>query len=316
MFSGFAGVWTPVLRASQLGRKPIQLMVAGEAIVVFRGGDGSIGALVDRCPHRGAALSLGKVTADSCLECPFHGWRFNAAGDNCHVPLNPDAKRHLLGATAFPVRQYGELIWLYTAVCDEPPPPALPETLVADGLMRTYVTRTWHCHWTRAMENMLDSPHVPFVHRRTIGRALRHRMSPASKMTVSWEPTPAGGRVSASLNGTDSAASLEFFRPNIMVLQIPLPGKQLCIHAIVIPETTDRTRLMIVGSRDFAKSRLLNPWFSWLNGRIADEDKAVVESAGTQEVPPASCELSVATDRATLQFRKYYYKVLRGQTGQ
>jgi hypothetical protein len=37
----------------------------------------------------------------------------------------------------------------------------------------------------------------------------------------------------------------------------------------------------------------------------------VVESGGAKEIPPAADEKSVATDRATLQFRKYYYQTLR-----
>lgn len=311
VFSGFAGVWTPLVPARELGHKPLRVPLAGEAIVLFRGEGDDIGALLDRCPHRGAALSLGHVGDDGCLECPYHGWRFNTAGDNCHVPLNPEAKRHLLGATALPVRRYGDLIWLHTAVGTDPPPPTVPEGLIRAGLARTYVTRTWHCHWTRAMENMLDSAHLPFVHRRTIGRPLRHRMNPDSDMTIAWEPTPFGGRAYATLDGEPGPACLEFFRPNMMALHIPLPGRDLRIHALVIPEAKDRTRLIVVGSRDFARLRLLNPWFSWLNGRIADEDKAVVETAGTDEVPNAASEHSVATDRATLKFRKYYYESLR-----
>lgn len=315
MFAGFAGVWTPLVIAKALGRKPLKVVVAGEAVVLFRAMDGKPGALIDRCPHRGVALSLGRVCDDGCIECPFHGWRFNTSGANCHVPLNPDAKRHLLGATALPVRQFGELIWIYTAALAEPPPPSVPEGLVGGCLARTYVTRIWHCHWTRAMENMLDSPHLPFVHRRTIGRPIRRQMSANSKMVVTWEKTPSGGRAYSSIDGKDSPAFLEFFRPNIMVLNIPIPKRHLRIHALVIPEAAGRTRLMVVGSRDFARLRALNPWFAWMNGRIADEDRAVVESVGVLEVPPAGSELSVATDSATLQFRKYYYEVLKQSSG-
>jgi len=67
-----------------------------------------------------------------------------------------------------------------------------------------------------------------------------------------------------------------------------------------------------VGSRDFARSPILDPLFAWMNGRIADEDRAVVESSGAPEAPAPGSEPSVRTDRATLQFRKYYYDVLRG----
>ena len=61
MFEGFAKVWTPVMLARAVGRKPVRFVLAGTPIVLFRGADRRIGALVDRCPHRGVALSLGHV---------------------------------------------------------------------------------------------------------------------------------------------------------------------------------------------------------------------------------------------------------------
>lgn len=315
MFDGFAQVWTPVLQARRLADRPLRVDVAGESVVLFRSKGGDPHALLDRCPHRGVALSLGRVTEDGCLECAFHGWRFSGDGANRHVALNPDAKGHLLGATPLPVRRMGDMIWLYTSPgVAAPSEPVAPDGLTAPGLARTYVERTWACHWTRAMENMLDSPHLPFVHRRTIGRAFRRRMRPDSKMDVAWQDTPWGGRALASLDGDDTGAFLEFFRPNVMALNIPIPGKHLRIHALVMPIDADRTRLTVVGSRDFARLSLLNPLFNWLNGVIADEDRAVVESSRPREIPAAGAEPSVGTDRPTLQFRKYYFETLRSSS--
>jgi phenylpropionate dioxygenase-like ring-hydroxylating dioxygenase large terminal subunit len=315
MFDGFANVWSPLLLSRDVGRKPVRMVVAGEPIVLFRNHEGWVGALVDRCPHRGVALSLGQVGPDGCLECPFHGWRFDISGENRRVPLNPDAKLELLSALALPVREIGDMIWVFTAPLAEAPfEPSPPEGLTQSGLSRTYVVRDWACHWTRAMENMLDSPHLPFVHRRTIGKSYRRRMTPASQMEVTWEETAFGGRSQALLDGDGNAAFLEFHRPNMMALVIPIPGKHLRIHALVVPTESGRTRLSVVGSRDFARWRLLDPAFSWMNARIADEDKAVVESSGGGEAPPPGAEPSVGTDRATLQFRKYYYDLLRGST--
>jgi phenylpropionate dioxygenase-like ring-hydroxylating dioxygenase large terminal subunit len=312
MFSGFAHVWSPLVLTRKLGRRPLRLILAGEPIVVFRDHTGGIGALIDRCPHRGVALSLGKVGSDGCLECPFHGWRFDISGANRRAPLNPDAKLDLLSAVALPVREVGDMVWVYTAPgVAAPSEPVAPEGLTAPGLSRTYLDREWDCHWTRAMENMLDSPHLPFVHRRSIGRSYRRRMTDTSSMEITWEETPFGGRSQALLDGDNNAAFLEFFRPNIMALVIPIPGRHLRIHALVSPTESGRTRLTVVGSRDFARSTLLDPLFSWMNGRIADEDRAVVESSGGEEAPPPGAEPSVRTDRATLQFRRYYHDVLR-----
>lgn len=312
MFQGFAGVWTPLLPARQVRHVPVPVYLADERIVLFRDRDGQIGALIDRCPHRGAALSRGRLTSEGRIECPFHGWQFDRMGNNCHVPLNPDARRATLAAPALAVRVIGDLVWVFTATAPpSPDAPMVPEGLCDPGLARTYVQRTWRCHWTRAMENMLDSPHLPFVHRRSIGKTLRQRMTSRSKMEVTWQDTPFGGRARALMDGQDGGAFLEYYKPNIMALHIPLPDRHLRIHALVIPEQKDRTRIIICQSRDFVRARLLNPIFSWMNRRIADEDKEVVESAGTAEIPPAALEKSVATDRATLQFRKYYYEVLR-----
>lgn len=311
-FTDFARVWTPIALSREVTRKPLRRVLAGEPVVLFRGADGRAGALIDRCPHRGVALSLGRVTDEGVLECPFHGWRFDVDGRNRGVPLNPDARCETLGAQALPVRELGELVWVYTAPGEtNPPEPDVAPSLTDPALLRTYLHRDWACHWTRAMENMLDSPHLPFVHRRTIGRVFRRRMTPTSCMDIDWEETPFGGRAKATLDGQFGGGFLEFYRPNVMVLHIPIPGRTLLIHALVMPGEAGRTRLTVVAARSFAKFGLLEPLFRRMNGRIADEDQAVVESSGAAPVPPANQEHSVASDRATLQFRRYYYGVLK-----
>jgi len=42
---------------------------------LWRDGQGRVACAIDLCPHRGVALSAGKVTGD-CVECPFHGFRY------------------------------------------------------------------------------------------------------------------------------------------------------------------------------------------------------------------------------------------------
>jgi phenylpropionate dioxygenase-like ring-hydroxylating dioxygenase large terminal subunit len=312
VFQDFANVWTAVEQSSKLSTKPISVEVAGEKVVLFRS-KGSVHALIDRCPHRGVPLSLGTVTPEGCLECPFHGWQFQGDGSCAHVPLNPDAKRDLLSATALPAREIGGLLWVYTAPgAAASSEPVLPEGVTRGDLARTILIEDWNTHWTRAMENMLDSPHLPFVHRKTIGRAMRAKLTPTSKMNVTWEDTPFGGRTKSSLDQEESPAFLEYYRPNIMALHIPIPGKHFRIHAMCVPTGTNKTRMIIVGSRDFLKLPLLNAVFGRSNGRIVREDRAVVESSPEGPVPPAGVERSVETDRATLKFRQYYHQTLRG----
>lgn len=315
MFEGFAKVWTPVTLASRLRvGKPLALKLAGEDLVLFREKGGAAAALLDRCPHRGVRLSLGRVAPDGCLECPFHAWRFDGQGRVREVPLNPDARRERLSARALPTRELGGLVWVYTSPGETAPgEPVVPEALLLPGVALTYLEVEWDAHWTRAMENMLDSPHVPYVHAATIGRFVRPRLKPGSTMHISWEDTPQGGLARSWLDGEAeaTAATLEFLRPNIMVLRIPMPGRVFRMHAVCVPVAERRVRMIIVGARSFARSRLLNPLFNYSNRRIAREDQAVVESSFPVEVPPPSLERSVRTDRATLRFRRYYFEVLK-----
>jgi phenylpropionate dioxygenase-like ring-hydroxylating dioxygenase large terminal subunit len=313
MFEGFAHVWTPVILSRELGRKkPLPVMLAGEKLVFFRDAEGRPQALLDRCPHRGVALSLGRVSAEGCLVCPFHEWEFDGKGRVRRVPLNPDAKRERLFARSLPVREVGGVIFAYTApVAEAPCEPTVPEALTQPGLARTYLSVEWNAHWTRAMENMLDSPHVPFVHATTIGRFVRPHLKPDSRMNITWEDTPWGGRTESTVDDrSEAGATLDFYRPNMMVLNIPVPKQVFRMHAFCVPIDGARVRMLIVGARSFARLPLLNPLFNRSNAKIAEQDRAVVESSQPVVVPPPALEQSVRTDRATLQFRKYFYETL------
>jgi len=313
MFRDFARVWTPLVPVRSLAAGPVGVRLAGEPVVVFLDREGQPGALIDRCPHRGVKLSLGRVTPEGCLECPFHGWRFGVDGANRGVPLNPRARLETLGATPLPARRIGDFVWVYTAPGAEAPgEPSVPPTLTDPGLARIIVERTWNCHWTRAMENMLDSPHLPFVHRKTIGRFVSRYMKPDSEMEVHWEDTDFGGITHALLDGRDGGGRLDFHRPNMMTLHIPIPRMSLKIHALVVPVDESHTRLFVVGARSFLKWKALDPMFEANAAKIADEDRDVVESSFPPEVPHPSEEHSVGSDRATLAFRRYFLEVLKG----
>ena len=308
---GFSEVWTPVALSREVGRAPFALTLASERLVLFRDAQGRVAALHDQCPHRGVKLSLGKVSPEGCLECPFHGWRFAANGDCAHIPLNPmpEEKRQRFAATAFPVRERGGLVWLYTRPGTEAPEePPVPEVLERPGIHAWFYAETWNAHWTRAMENMLDSPHLPFVHRRTIGGGLRRRMKPDSRMEMEVHPTPTGFRTTWALDGQeDSGGSfLEWLRPNGMALHIAIPRRTMRLHVWCVPVDATHVRMMLSSTRDFLKLQPLAWLVDLFNIRILREDQAVVESSHPVESPPVSEERSVATDRATLAFRRWY----------
>jgi phenylpropionate dioxygenase-like ring-hydroxylating dioxygenase large terminal subunit len=316
MFEGFANVWTPVELARRLGRRPLRVRVAGQQVVLFRGEGGRPGALLDRCPHRGAALSLGRVV-DGCVECPFHGWRFSPEGACRAVPLNdvPQARRERLGATALPVRERAGLLWLYTrpgtAAEDEP---QVSEVLADATLVHWLGSATWRMHWSRAMENALDFAHLPFVHRHSIGLRFRRDVRSGATMALSVEPTATGMRIHSRLEGVRARhvpAALEFVRPNGMRLCVTERREERWLHLWCVPQDDGHTRILMATMQRSGRYNPLRPLLNLFNQFVILEDQRVGESIQPSEVPQPQAEVHVATDRPTLLFRRYYHQVLR-----
>lgn len=320
-FQDVAGLWFPVEHASRLHDQPRRVWLAGVALALFRDRQGVAHALVDQCPHRGVALSLGRVLDDGCLECPFHGWRFAGDGACTLVPLNPTAKRERLGATSLPTIERGGMIWVCTGAS---PPADQPEPMVPESLQRADVRRhvqeaVFEAHWTRVMENMLDIPHLPWVHARTIGRGMLEHSD--NRMEIWVDPREYGMLVAwkvgdepfgpvAPGESPSGQPWLQWWSPCGMVLNIDSPLGHYRQHVFCVPGKPGETRMVIVTTRKYVLGldRLIWPLLRWFERRILSEDKAVVESSRPQIVPQANEEASVATDAATLRFRKWYWQ--------
>jgi len=148
----------------------------GEKLVFWRDAEGQVHCLRDQCAHRGVALSAGKVLPSGHLQCPFHGFEYDASGRVRVIPANsrktpvPEQFR----VQAYPTYEAHGFIWIWWG--EEPPedlqPPRFFEDL--DGAF-TYAQAIdpWETHYSRAIENQLDPIHLPFVHHNTIGRGNR-----------------------------------------------------------------------------------------------------------------------------------------------
>jgi phenylpropionate dioxygenase-like ring-hydroxylating dioxygenase large terminal subunit len=72
--------WYAILESSQIKKgKIVGVTRMGEKMVAWRTANGELSVMVDKCPHRGAALSLGKINID-CLQCTFHGFEYDTNG--------------------------------------------------------------------------------------------------------------------------------------------------------------------------------------------------------------------------------------------
>lgn len=75
--------------------------IGGTNIVLVRTGE-SVAALMDRCPHRFAPLSMGKF-ADGTMQCAYHGLRFGLDGACVFNPHGDGKIPELARVAAYPV---------------------------------------------------------------------------------------------------------------------------------------------------------------------------------------------------------------------
>jgi Vanillate O-demethylase oxygenase C-terminal domain len=123
--------------------------------------------------------------------------------------------------------------------------------------------------------------------------------------------TPLGG---AAAGFEREPGALDFRWSNQMNLHIPIPNKLMMMLVACVPVDRQRTRMIMIVARDFLTSSLFDWFFHRVNLRIANEDKAIVESSFPAEVPKAGGEPSVRTDGPTLAFRKRYFAELHGSS--
>ena len=79
----FSGSWQRVARADQVQRpgQYVAADVAGEPIVVVRGGDGRLRGFFNVCRHHAAVVMTQPAGQANSLRCPYHGWTYSLEGE-------------------------------------------------------------------------------------------------------------------------------------------------------------------------------------------------------------------------------------------
>lgn len=158
--------WFILARSEELREQPLERMLHGVPMVLFRDGSGRASALADRCPHRNVPLSLGQVKHGQ-LECPYHGWRFDSEGECKHIPsLIGDCAAKARNATAHAVKECDGFVWVYST------PGVVPDKepyrfALANDRSYTHVHQTVEAEASlySTTENALDVPHTAFLHK-------------------------------------------------------------------------------------------------------------------------------------------------------
>jgi phenylpropionate dioxygenase-like ring-hydroxylating dioxygenase large terminal subunit len=160
------GYWYIAARVGDVRQDPVARTVLGQPLVLFRDADGRAAALLDRCLHRNMALSAGRVVG-GCVQCPYHGWRYDGRGRCAEIPsLGAGSRVGLSRALrAYPTAESDGYVWVYMGA--EPPcsPPFRFPHLGEPGWTSFRMTTRFPASALACLENFLDCPHTVFVHR-------------------------------------------------------------------------------------------------------------------------------------------------------
>lgn len=289
--------WYVVAASEEIGNKPLSVVIFSKEFVLWRDESGKVVMQNDSCPHRSAKLSLGEVHKN-CIQCPFHGFTFDTSGNCTFVPETEKPSLNLKVETHEVVERNG-FIWLKKGS-------ALPESApwfheLGEDLSMYQSIHEWPTHLTRCVENQLDYAHLPFVHRKTIGRNV--------DVTGIRRIDCQNDRISMYVDEHNKEIpTIQFIFPNLWLLTIS--AERFFQFIAFVPVSPERTRLYLRAYQSFARFPLIEPVlkliFNKSNSMILNEDRAVVLSQTPIVSTEAGNEKLFQSDRAIEHFRRLW----------
>jgi phenylpropionate dioxygenase-like ring-hydroxylating dioxygenase large terminal subunit len=217
---GLRGRWYALTGSHNVGGTPVRVERMGEPIVLWRDTGGALHAQEDRCPHRGARLSQGRVVDDT-IACPYHGIMLDGSGRIAKVPALPGCPiEGRLALRTYATQERGGAIFGYfpTPANEQPPPFEGPPELSDPAWSYFPLETTWNVNWRYAMENTVDPMHGPYLHGNS------HSMSVGKKDDVlQVDETPRGFRVWRTLQKDVALDAVEFNDTSFMWVCLDTP---------------------------------------------------------------------------------------------
>jgi vanillate O-demethylase monooxygenase subunit len=160
----YAAAWSEEVQA-----RPIERLICGKKLVLYRRTDNTVTALSGVCPHRFASLARGKLLDSGNLQCPYHGLQFDSTGHcvlNPHGPLPANVRLNSYAS----LERYG-LVWLWWGDAAKVDPQLVPDfQCLIDPRFRTIHGKiVTYGNYELVTDNLMDLSHVGFLHAGGLG---------------------------------------------------------------------------------------------------------------------------------------------------
>jgi phenylpropionate dioxygenase-like ring-hydroxylating dioxygenase large terminal subunit len=283
-------IWYYALPGDQL--QPGQMLaktILNEPVLLGRSNSGEVFALRDICPHRAVPLSCGRFDGEE-VECCYHGWRFNAAGECTIIPALPPEQAVDLGrygVRTYHVRDIQGNIWIYLPELDqldaEPQsePPQVPG-FSGDSSPQVSLMLPFPCYIDHAVVGLMDPAHVPFVHRSWWWRS----NSNLSDEVKAFDPSPYGFTMRRhtlerstffyDLVGGTPDVEISFQLPGVRIEQVITSKHRVCNLTVITPLTDNETEVTTLFYTTLPWATILKPVILPFIRTFLDQDRQMV----------------------------------------
>jgi phenylpropionate dioxygenase-like ring-hydroxylating dioxygenase large terminal subunit len=312
--------------------------ILGEALVLWRGPDGAPVAQIDRCPHRLAPLSAGRVE-DGRLRCMYHGLLFDPAGRCVEVPAQDHISPNLKLKT-WPVIERDSLVWIWMGDEALADPALIPDAHWLDD-------PHWRAipgNYLLVIDNLLDFSHLGFVHENTLGggrvsaeiKPVIERFDWGLRISRFYRSTPLAPYLKrlAKFDGPVDRWQIYDFRlaGNVLsmdfgsapagqgVLEGARPPEALVFHTVqaLTPETETSTHYFWAAANGFAlDDPSVTQEIHHQTGVAFAEDHAIIQAqAAVVTEHPHERMVAIAADAAVNQGRAMLARMLQAEAEQ
>ncbi len=150
--------------------KSIEAKFWKSSIALFRGEDGKVRALENRCAHRQIRLTSGVVNGNNLI-CQYHGWTYDGCGKCIQISheIGTGKKDKLpnIMINYYPVQEKYGFIWVFPGdpeMADKVPLPSIPQLDQKKPWKFIPIDITIDAHFSMILENVCDFNHA-FLHR-------------------------------------------------------------------------------------------------------------------------------------------------------
>lgn len=164
--------WYVAAWSKEVGREPMERMILGEPVALYRKEDGQAVALHGRCPHRSFPLGRSRLVGDS-IECGYHGIRFGPDGSCQHIPTQAQIPKSC-SVRAYPVVERWKWLWIWPGDPALADPSLIPDHFaigLTDPQFKTAgdVFHEVAGRYLLLHDNLFDLTHIGHLHRHTLG---------------------------------------------------------------------------------------------------------------------------------------------------